>query len=396
MAKMAETEKPGVLYISHERKMGGANLSLFDLATEMKRRGYTVSVVVLFRGCPIDARLRDAGIETFPCLFGWWMQPSDWSIVSKLAFRFLHWMQWLSVIRISNYTRKKRIDIIHSNSSVIDIGAQVAKRVGCRHVWHFREFGKADYNLEYMLGRKKTIQYINNYADQVIFISKALMKSYAEIMNYIQIYNGIRDDAFYDNIENRVERKEFGFLISGNLSCGKNQMLVLEAVKKIRDKRGLYGFKLYLAGAATALKQSQSYEQEMRRYVADNNMTNVVFLGFVDNMKELRNTRIDTEIVASRSEAYGRVTIEAMASGNIIIASDAGSNPELIGANEHGILFRDNDSSDLADKMMWCMDNLKKKREIEENARKYAFDNHRMINNINQVENVYGTLLRKE
>ena len=31
-----------VLFISHERKMGGANLSLFELACEMKKKGAEV------------------------------------------------------------------------------------------------------------------------------------------------------------------------------------------------------------------------------------------------------------------------------------------------------------------------------------------------------------------
>ena len=37
--------------------MGGANLSLFELACEMKKKGVKVYVAVLYRGCPIDIRL---------------------------------------------------------------------------------------------------------------------------------------------------------------------------------------------------------------------------------------------------------------------------------------------------------------------------------------------------
>jgi glycosyltransferase involved in cell wall biosynthesis len=109
-------------------------------------------------------------------------------------------------------------------------------------------------------------------------------------------------------------------------------------------------------------------------------------------MKELRSTKVDAEIVASRNEAYGRVTIEAMASRNIVLASDSGSNPELIGNNEHGILFKDNDASDLAEKMMWCMDNPDRIKEIESNAYEYAYGNHRMVCNIESVENIYRSL----
>lgn len=372
--------------------MGGANCSLFDLTTEMKKRGYRVCVVVLYRGCPIDIRLREAGIETFPCFFGWWVQPREWNALLKIAFRFLHWMQWLSVIRISNYIRKNNYEIIHSNSSVIDIGAQVAEKTGCKHVWHFREFGELHYHFEYMMGRDNADIYVNNHSDRVIFISKALENVYPRIRNNIIIYNGVRDFVFTDVKPDQRSNDTFGFLISGNLSDGKNQMLVLEAAKIITDTKRGYSFSIYVAGAATALKESKRYEKVLRKYVSDNRMTNVTFLGYVNNMKELRRTMVNAEIVASRCEAYGRVTIEAMASRNIVLASDSGSNPELIGNNEHGILFKDNDASDLAEKMMWCMDNPGKIKEIESNAYDYAYGNHRMVRNIENVEKIYRSL----
>ena len=390
--EMTNSNKPSILYISHERKMGGANISLFDLAIEMKRRGHRVCVVVLFRGCPIDVRLREAGIDTYPCFFGWWMQPENWNVVLKLAFRFLHWTQCLSVIRLSNYVKKNRYDIIHSNSSVIDIGAQLAKKTGCSHVWHFREFGEQHYHFEYMMGREGAIQFINNNSDQNIFISRALERVFLDIKNRIVIYNGIRDSVFCNGRIDRDNHDDMGFLISGNLSDAKNQMLVLEAVKKIKETGISYKYRIYIAGEATALKESKEYERKLRRYVTENKITNAEFLGYVENMKELRNSKVDVEIVASRSEAYGRVAIEAMASGNLVLASNTGSNPELIGNNKNGMLFMDNDSHDLAEKMMWCMDNPDKMRDIEERAYHYAYVNHRMMNNIQLVEDVYRSL----
>ena len=118
-----------ILFISHERKMGGANFALYELVKELQDAGNQVSVVVLYKGCPIDKELKKGGIKTFPCFFGWWQQPENWSFFLKWAFRLLHWLQWISVIRISKFVRKEKIQIIHSNSSVIDIGAQVAENM---------------------------------------------------------------------------------------------------------------------------------------------------------------------------------------------------------------------------------------------------------------------------
>ena len=46
----------------------------------------------------------------------------------------------------------------------------------------------------------------------------------------------------------------------------------------------------------------------------------------------------------------------------------------------------------LAEKMMWCMDNPGKIKEIESNAYDYAYGNHRMVRNIESVENIYRSL----
>lgn len=172
-----------ILFISHERKMGGSNHSLVELAKGLQDLGNHVSVVILYRGCPIDKKLRDMGIETFPCFFGWWQQPEDWPYVLKLAFRILHWLQRISVMRISGYVKRNNVDIIHSNSSVIDIGAQVAAKTGCKHVWHFREYGKEDYRIEYMCGKKTSLDYVSGNSDMIVFISNALYEYYKQYVD---------------------------------------------------------------------------------------------------------------------------------------------------------------------------------------------------------------------
>ena len=121
-------KKLRILYLSHERKMGGANYSLFELAREMKSRGHSVHVVVMYKGCPLDLKLKEEGIKTFPCFYGWWQMPVNWSFILKGGFSFLHRMEFPAVWKLRRYALKNNIDIIHSNSSCIDVGAKAAKR----------------------------------------------------------------------------------------------------------------------------------------------------------------------------------------------------------------------------------------------------------------------------
>ena len=50
---MIKTKIFRVLFVSHERKMGGANVSLYELVKELRKMGIEASVTVLYRGCPI-------------------------------------------------------------------------------------------------------------------------------------------------------------------------------------------------------------------------------------------------------------------------------------------------------------------------------------------------------
>lgn len=386
-----------VLFISHERKMGGANRSLVELVSGLSDLGVNVSVVVLHRGCPIDRKLRDMGIKTFPCFFGWWQQPQNWSILFKAAFRVLHWFQKISVMRIAGYVRKHQVNIIHSNSSTIDIGAQVAERTGCKHVWHFREYGEADYCLEYIYGREKSMDYVMKHSDMIIFISNALRESYKQFDRNEKvrvIYNGIYSEK-RKKVEKGIKNHTFTFLVTGNIIQGKNQKLVAEAVDilvnqmKIEKNR----FQVYFAGAATALAESKKYRDEIQAYIDEQGLDNIIFTGYVDNMDNLREG-VNAEIVPSRSEAYGRVTLEAMISHNLVIASNSGANPELIGEDERGLLFESNSALDLAMKMVQAM---------EENTTKYtdcAFEYvqsvHLQEETYRKVQRIYQYILEKE
>ena len=392
-----------ILFISHERKMGGANHSLVELVKGLQDLGNNVAVVVLYRGCPVDKKLHEMGIQTYPCFFGWWQQPKDWPYVFKLLFRLLHWFQRISVKRLSRYIKKNCIDIIHSNSSVIDIGAQAAAKAGCKHVWHFREYGEADYRLEYMYGKDASMVYADKSSDMIIFISNALYESYKKFVDDKKckiIYDGIVSDKMDKPESNIPACKEsegkhiFTFLVTGNISRGKNQELVLEAVNILINQMGIdsHRFQVLFAGATTSLAESKRYMKEMQSYISQKGLNNLFFVGYMKDMAGLRS-KVDAEIIPSQSEAYGRVTLEAMLSHNLVIASDSGANPELIGKNEHGLLFRNNDANDLAAKMLQAIDS--DNMQYIERAYKYVGQTHRQEDSYRKVQSIYASILER-
>lgn len=362
-----------ILFIAHERNLGGASKSLVTLTSELQQRGHQVAVILPLKSGQVYNKLRENGITVKKIFFGWWMCPNNWNRLMKLAFRLLHAMEWIAVERIKAYAVRHHFQIIHSNSSTIDVGALAAYKAGIHHVWHFREFGDLDYNLEYMLGREKSCRVMNRIPGCMIFISKSLYQYYKESIDSEKccvIYNGIsRDYLFCKYVSSPLEKKnKVVFLIAGNLHRNKKQNVAIEAAK-ILWKRGYDDFRLLIAGAASNLEDSRRYERELKKQAEVLGSRYIEFLGAITNMPSLRRDT-DVELVCSGREAFGRVTVEAMMSSNPVIASDAGANPELVIVGKNGLLFKEGDASSLADQMELFL----KDRKLIENMGAYAYD----------------------
>jgi len=382
-------KKKNILLLSHERKLGGANLCLYELARYLSDQGHNVIVTVLFKRCPLAEKLTELGIRTVPCFYGWWQMPKNWNALLKTAFRFLHWLEFVPLVRLKKLCAEENIDVIYSNTSCIDIGLKLHNQTGIRHIWHFREFGDKDYNFEYMSGRTHSIAQVNAGADKVIFISQALREHYSDVKDNISIviYDGVPAEscnASIDsivNMEDGVTKERTVFLSTGNISATKNQMLAVKAFARMNCDNT----ELWLAGEATSLQSSKEYKADIQKYIKDNHLDNVKILGFVNDMKTLRR-QTDIELVPSRSEGFGRVTVEAMLSHNPVIASDTGANPELIMDGETGLLFTSNDESSLAEKMTYLVNNPELIKQMGEKAYEYAMDKFIFEKNVSEIE----------
>lgn len=186
----------------------------------------------------------------------------------------------------------------------------------------------------------------------------------------------------------------FTFLVTGNISPGKNQKLVVEAAYVLIDQMGIdsHRFRVYFAGATTSLAESKQYMRDIQAFINQFGLDNLLFTGYVEDMIYLRS-KVDAEIIPSKSEAYGRVTLEAMLSHNLVIASNSGANPELVGKNERGLLFINNDVIDLAIKMLQAMDD--DNTEYVERAYEYVRRVHRQEESHLKVQSVYEYILKQ-
>lgn len=384
-----------IMFIAHERNLGGASKSLVTLASEMKRKGHKVVVVVPFGTGQIYIKLKELQITVYKVFFGWRVTSDDWNPIVQIGFKALYVFETLFVNSIRKIIKKHNIDIVHSNSSVIDIGIRAAIREDVPHVWHYREF-QDFYHFEYIPSKNRRIRYLNESKGKVVYISHKLCEYYNCEVPFNRgevIYNGVSKEFLIEKYKAKQKflNKKVRFLISGNFHRNKRHDVAIAAAE-ILYKKGYRNFELLIAGAIANIAESEKYEKELRdqaAYIEDT----VKFLGFVDDMVELRRNT-DVELVCSRLEAFGRVTVEAMMASNPVIASDSGANPELIQEGKNGFLFCEGDALQLAEKMQILLDNTDMIGNLGAYAYRFAADNFLSNVNTNRIEKLYESLLK--
>lgn len=402
-----------ILYVAHERNLGGASKSLVTMVSDMKRRGHTVTVVVPFRSGQVFRALKEQGIFVKKIFFGWWMMPKAWNPLLKFLFRVLYLTEPIAARRIASLAKKRQAKLIHSNSSAIDIGARAAEMCGLPHVWHFREFGDLDYRLIYLLGKQESARRAINVPGKIVFISECLRRYYEREIpdaHCTVIYNGISEKLFCEKypdgkaVNQRHGAEEGGphradptgctavtFLIAGNFHEGKHQELAIEACR-ILCEQGFDGVRLMVAGAASALKSSKAFEERLKAQALKLPEGTVTFTGYVSDMAALRK-QTDVELVCSGMEAFGRVTAEAMLSSNPVIGADSGATPELIVHGKNGFLFESGSAEELADRMRYFLEHPQEITRMGAEAYRGAKECFTARHNTDAVERLYAALL---
>lgn len=385
-----------ILFILHEKNLGGGTKSALDLMQKLRERGHDVEAVVPYRTGKASDALREHHFVTHYVFFGWWMMPSYWNPLMKWSFRALYSTENIAAGKIAQIIQNGRFDIVHSNSSVIDVGAKAALISGIPHIWHFREYGDLDYRLEFLLGKERSCHFVSDSGSKVIYISKSLEQHYQNLIgvhNGLQIYNGFPDKFSRPKQPFDYNKKKVVFLISGNLQRNKGQYLAIRACT-ILHERGCDNYQLLIAGAAANTGDSKKYERELHRMSAKLN-GHVKFTGFVDDIAELRR-KADVELVCSDAEAFGRVTVEAMLSSNMVIGSNSGATPELIEDGVNGYLYRRGDASALAAQMEKCIKNPELTARMGMQAYRKVLGKYTIRKTVEEVERLYTEMVSEK
>lgn len=301
-----------------------------EMIGQLSARHGVDPVVLVSRMDAHAMELVDDGYKVVCSPYGSFMQsrPSaSWKVPIKFVLELTKYKA-LSNKVLSDVKEKiqfDKLDLIHSNINRIDVGAAAGNAYHIPHIQHIREFGDKDFRCwSYVASPGK---HISEGAAATIAISHAVADYWIaekglDAKTTHVIYNGI-------NLSRFVEKKTrddhvLRLVMVGNIIEGKGQLDAVKALTHLSDaQKSSVRLDLYGDG-------SKSYIAEIRKTIEVSRLGGIVrLMGAANDIPNILSG-YDVGLVGSRAEGFGRVTVEYMAAGLAVIATDGGANGELL------------------------------------------------------------------
>lgn len=207
------------------------------------------------------------------------------------------------------------------------------------------------------------------FFDVVMGISEGVSKGAKRYgaKKVITIPNPVDLEMFSPAGEKALSKKSHPtILYVGQIKKIKGIHLLVQAVKSLKRESGLAP-KVLIAGVVTNPKDERYYEelQEMSRGL------DIRFLGWVPHKKlPAVYRKADVFLLPSYTEALGKVTMEAMASGLPVVATKTSGSKYLIEDGETGFLVPIGDVEDIKQKIKMLIENPDLKERMSKAGRK--------------------------
>ncbi len=304
---------------NHEFILGGGEISFLDLISEIRRLDVVPIAFVPAKG-EITEKLDNAGIRY---VVSPWPHLNLWSIPSF----------FIRVKALVKMFADEKLDVVHVNGARAMLYAgPAAKRFTIPCVWHVRVLER-----DVILDRIRA-----HYASAIIANSKAVSNSLVAIVGIKKcidvIYNGFDLEAA-GKVEPLDLKKEFGLpnlpvvLCVGRFTRWKAFEDVIKACGILQKRK--VDVSLLIVGESH--KEEADYEASLKELVKKEMVRNVCFSGWRNDVHAIMKS-VDVFVLPSRNEPFGRVIVEAWASGLPVISTNCGGPTELIKDGSSGLL----------------------------------------------------------
>lgn len=373
-----------ILAVTFDSEMsGGANRSFLMVITELRKRyQHEIHVIIPNHG-PLEAELQKNGFS-FECVemkpVGVLLGNMPKQALSKLKANWLALDHYVKAKEYVKQIKSTEFDLVYINCANNLFGCYVARRLRIPYVWHFRgSFVPANY---YVYNQRKLY---NDPNARIIVISNQMKESLplnAGIRqnNIVMIHNGLP----LAQVNHAKQNWHSGIhcVLCGRIVKGKGHLDAIKALGELK-KKGYNNIYLHIVGDTA--NANEKYLDILSTTIQEHGIKDRVFFeGQIEDMAAFRE-KMNIELMCSICEPFGRVTVEGMRSGLIVIGANTGGTLDIIRDGYNGYLYQQGDSCDLARKIIYVINNQEKAQMITKNAIAFSQSHFTMEKNVEAI-----------
>jgi glycosyltransferase involved in cell wall biosynthesis len=380
---MTNTQKK-VLYIVEADLSSGSGKCAIELIRLLKGKTEFIPIVITQYHNNLNIECDKLSVENYSvhyartCSFG--MGKIGWLI----AFFCRPFLNFYSYKKLKKFIDFNSLYLIHSNSSSIDFGAYLYKKLKIPHIWHVREF---------LVFEHLHMPIINNLPKYIVQNSSLIITASNKLSKFIRIrtkcnnikmiYDGVHFNSYKTKSHPINDFCKLRLVCVGNLTPIKGQDVLLKAIGLLPEQVqnsvliDFYGL------------NTDDFEKKLKVIAKKNDIEqNISFKGFCSNIFDIL-PNYDIGIQPSHTEGFSRVTVEYMLAGLCVIGNGDTAIQELIEDGKTGFLYKDFNIQSLADKISYCYNNRKEMKTLGQNAQKIALEKYCIEKNFNKIVNEY-------
>ncbi len=383
------------LIASDNNASSGAFLSMTNLALQLNELNVETVIVIPPDGPFVgpgdgEAILKEKGLRYYVVPSISWVVPGWYpeKILVSLGQIKRLWKNKVYARKLTKILKKEHVDLVHINTSYSCFGAFAAKQAGIPYVWHIREFLEEDQGNRFYFPRYA--HRLMSHASLVIAISNSIYEKYSKVIKKEKIkviYNGIDTAEFYMPSRKIFQSSQITLCYVGGLSELKGTDDLIEACRLLNERGYKDSYRLLIAG-----RGNEVYEAQLEEKIGQYHLDNIHMLGFRTDVPHVLE-QADVSIVTSRYEAFGRVTVEAMLSGNLVLGADSAGTKELLQDGTLGVLYECGNPESIMEKVVYIIENRSSLTDKADAARAYMKEHMSARRNAENIYREYRRIL---
>lgn len=171
-----------------------------------------------------------------------------------------------------------------------------------------------------------------------------------------------------------IRKEDFVLICIGELNKNKNQIMAIEAAKKLCKEQS--DIKLVLVGTGVL---KEFYKKKIKEYDLQDNVQLVGYRRDIPQLLKISNIALSL----SHREGLPVNVMEALASNVPVIATDCRGNRDLIENNQNGYIIKINDVEMLRDKILYIYKN-------------YESEQNKLISNTDKVKKYFSSSIMEK